>query len=58
MSAVGTRNMRKATVKIQKKCNTYFLFLKNTSKYIAKIRNPNPKIRNPLKFQEFEIRIF
>ena len=59
MTAVGARNKRKATVKIQKRKIKYifFIFKKITFKIIAKIRNPNP-----LKFQKSEnpwkIRIF
>ncbi len=50
MTAVGARNWRRATAKIQKKekLNT-FILKKNTFKIIAKIRNSNP-----LKFQESE----
>ncbi len=40
-----------------KKQNLIQIFIfKKTYKIIAKISNPNPKIRNLLKFQESEIR--
>ncbi len=56
MTAGGARNRKKAILKIQEKVkfNTWFLFKKKIFKNIAKICNP--KIHNPLKFQEFAIR--